>query len=238
MLFVFHWLLGVLAVISSVLLLALALLSQARTARLRRESGEAAARAAYFVEQVRAGGETVRGLGMRTSAITRTGLLRHTALAKTLAASDRGGAFAATSRALRLFLQSMMLGLGAWLAIRGEVTPGIMIAASILLGRALAPIDQAVGQWPLLQHTLAARRSLVRLLSETPEEPERTPLPKPQARLTVENLYVAPPGADAPVVRGVSFRLEPGRAVGLGQVIAGAGADGKRLPAPGGCHCV
>ena len=70
-------LLGVLAVISSVLLLALALLSQARTARLRRESGEAAARAAYFVEQVRAGGETVRGLGMRTSAITRTGLLRH-----------------------------------------------------------------------------------------------------------------------------------------------------------------
>ena len=241
-LFVFHWLLGVLAVISGVLLLALALLSQARTARLRRESGEVSARAAYFVEQVRAGGETVRGLGMRASAVARTGRQRHAALAKTLAASDRGGAFAATSRALRLFLQSMMLGLGAWLAIRGEVTPGIMIAASILLGRALAPIDQAVGQWPLLQHTLAARRSLVRLLSETPEEPERTPLPKPQARLTVENLYVAPPGADAPVVRGVSFRLEPGHrhrgTVGLGQVIAGVGADGKRLPAPGGCHCV
>ena len=222
-LFTFHWLLGVLAVISGVLLLALALLSQARTARLRRESDETGARAAYFVERLRAGGETVRGLGMRTSAIARTGLLRHTALAKTLAASDRGGAFAATSRALRLFLQSMMLGLGAWLAIRGEVTPGIMIAASILLGRALAPIDQAVGQWPLLQHTLAARRSLIRLLSETPEEPERTPLPEPQARLTVENLYVAPPGADAPVVRGVSFRLEPGRAIG----IAGPSASGK-----------
>ena len=144
-LFVFHWLLGVLAVISGVLLLALVLLSQARTARLRRESGEAGARAAYFVERLRAGGETVRGLGMRTAAMARTGRLRHAALARTLAASDRSGAFAATSRALRLFLQSMMLGLGAWLAIRGEVTPGIMIAASILLGRALAPIDQAVG---------------------------------------------------------------------------------------------
>ena len=222
-LFVFHWLLGVLAVISGVLLLALALLSQARTARLRRESGEASARAAYFVEQVRAGGETVRGLGMRASAVARTGRQRHTALAKTLAASDRGGAYAATSRALRLFLQSMMLGLGAWLAIRGEVTPGIMIAASILLGRALAPIDQAVGQWPLLQHTLAARRSLVRLLSETPEEPERTPLPKPPGRLEAVNVVVAPPGAAVPSVRGVSLRLEPGRAIG----IAGPSASGK-----------
>ena len=222
-LFAFHWLLGVLAVVSGVLLLSLALLSQARTVRLRRESGEASARAAHFVEQVRAGGETVRGLGMRTAAIARTGLLRHTALARTLAASDRGGAFAATSRALRLFLQSMMLGLGAWLAIRGEVTPGIMIAASILLGRALAPIDQAVGQWPLLQHTLAARRSLVQLLSETPEEPVRTPLPKPPARLAVENLVVAPPGAEVPSVRGVSLSLEPGRAIG----IAGPSASGK-----------
>ena len=222
-LFTFHWLLGVLAVLSGVLLLSLALLSQVRTARLRRESGEAGARAAHFVERLRAGGETVRGLGMRTSAITRTGLLRHTALAKTVAASDRGGAFAATSRALRLFLQSMMLGLGAWLAIRGEVTPGIMIAASILLGRALAPIDQAVGQWPLMQHTLAARRSLSKLLSETPEEPERTPLPQPQARLAADNLVVMPPGAAVPVVRGVSFQLEPGQAIG----IAGPSASGK-----------
>ena len=222
-LFIFHWLLGALAVLSGVLLLLLALLSQARTARLRRESGEAAARAAHFVERLRAGGETVLGLGMRTSAIARTGRLRHTALARTLAASDRGGAYASSSRALRLFMQSMMLGLGAWLAIRGEVTPGIMIAASILLGRALSPIDQAVAQWPLLQHTLAARRSLTRLLSETPEEPERTPLPKPQARLVVDNLYVVPPGAETPVVRGASFLLEPGRAIG----IAGPSASGK-----------
>ena len=222
-LFTFHWMLGLLAVLSGVLLLALALFSQTRTALLRRESGEASARAAHFVERLRAGGETVRGLGMRTAVIARTGLFRHTALCKTLAASDRGGAYAVTSRALRLFLQSMMLGLGAWLAIRGEATPGIMIAASILLGRALAPIDQAVGQWPLLQHTLAARRSLVRLLSDTPEEPEHTPLPKPQARLAANDLVVRPPGADVPVVRGVSFQLEPGRAVG----IAGPSASGK-----------
>ena len=149
-----------------------------------------------------------------------------------MAASDRGGAYAVTSRTLRLFLQSMMLGLGAWLAIRGEVTPGIMIAASILLGRALAPIDQAVGQWPVLQGALRGRRSLVKLLHETPEEPVRTPLPDPKAVLEAANLVVGAPGAEVPAVKGVSFRLEAGpggrhrRAVGLGQVDPGPGAGG------------
>ena len=222
-LFIFHWMLGLLAVFSGILLVVLALLNSARTARLQSEVGQASARAWHFVEQTRAGGETVRGLGMRGAALARLEALRNTALAKTIAASDRGGAYAVTSRTLRLFLQSMMLGLGAWLAIRGVVTPGIMIAASILLGRALAPIDQAVAQWPVLQRALQARRSLSRLLAETPEPPERTPLPSPRAVLEVENAVVAAPGAKVPAVRSVSFRLEPGEAVG----IAGPSASGK-----------
>ena len=222
-LFVFHWLLGILAVISGVLLVALALVNSARTARLQSGASEATAAAFHFVEQVRAGAETLRGLGMRRAATHRAGALRRTALAGALAASDRGGAYAATSKALRLFLQSMMLGLGAWLAIRGEVTPGIMIAATILLGRALAPIDQAVAQWPVFQRALQGRRSLAGLLRETPEEPERTPLPVPKAVLEAENLVVGAPGASAPAVQGVSFRVEPGEAIG----IAGASATGK-----------
>ena len=222
-LFSFHWLLGVLAVISGLLLVALALLNSVRTARLQAAAGEAASRAFHFVEQVRAGAETVRGLGMRRAATDRAGALRNAALTDTVAASDRGGAYAAASKTLRLFLQSMMLGLGAWLAIRGEVTPGIMIAASILLGRALAPIDQAVAQWPMFQRALQGRRSLAGLLLETPEEPERTPLPAPKALLEAENLVVAAPGAQVPAVRGVSFRLEPGHALG----IAGPSASGK-----------
>ena len=222
-LFTFHWMLGMLAVSSGALLLALALLNQARTSRLQGEAGEASARAAHVVEQVRAGGETVRGLGMRSATLARSRALRDRALARTVAASDRGGAFAAGSRTLRLFMQSMMLGLGAWLAIRAEVTPGIMIAASILLGRALAPIDLAVGQWPVLQRALRARRSLAELLGTTPEEPARTPLPVPEARLEAENVVVMAPGAEVAAVRGVSLRLEPGRAVG----IAGPSASGK-----------
>ena len=223
MLFAFHWLLGLLAVLSGALLLALALLSQTRTSRLRTEAGQASAHAFHFVERIRAGGETVRGLGMRAAVVARTARQRRLALTRTLAASDRAGAYAATSRALRLFLQSMMLGLGAWLAIRGEVTPGIMIAAAILLGRALAPIDQAVNQWPLLQNALLARRSLARMLSETPQEPVLTPLPDPQGLLEADRLFVVPPGAPKPSVAGVSLRVEPGEAI----AIAGPSASGK-----------
>ena len=231
-LFAFHWLLGLLAVFSGVLLMVLALLNQMRTARLQAEAGEASAHAFVLTEQMRAGGETVQGLGMRAAAMARLAAVRNGALSHTLAASDRGGAFAATSRTLRLFLQSMMLGLGAWLAIQGAITPGIMIAASILLGRALAPIDLAVAQWPLLQRALQGRRALARLLEETPEAPVRTPLPEPEpatlrakglALLTVEDLVVGAPGAAVPAVRGVSFQVEPGKAVG----IAGPSASGK-----------
>ena len=223
MLFTFHWLLGVLAVVSGVLLVTLALLNSKRTSRLQAAAGLASARASHFVEQLRAGGETVRGLGMRVPATVRAGVLRNEALEHTIASSDRGGAYATASRTLRLFLQSMMLGLGAWLAIRGEVTAGIIIAASILLGRALAPIDQAVAQWPMLQRALQGRRLLAKLLHETPEEPDHTSLPVPEAALEVENLVVVAPGAKLAAVRGVTFRLEPGSAIG----IAGPSASGK-----------
>ena len=222
-LFMFHWMLGALAVFSGVLLLLIALLNQARTARLQREVSEAHNRSQHFVEEMRAGSETVHGLGMQDAVIARSGQYRDELLERSLAASDRSGFFHVTSKTLRLFLQSMMLGLGAWLAIHGQVSFGVMIAASILLGRALAPIDQAVAQWPQLQRVLAARRSLAALLEETPPEQPRTTLPEPRAILEAQAVTVAAPGAKAPAVRGASFRLEPGQAVG----IAGPSASGK-----------
>ncbi len=207
-LFSFHWLLGLLAVFSGCLLILIAFLNQAGTASLQREVAEASIRSGYFIEQMRAGGETVRGLGMYDAVVARAGALRDVLLDRTLAASDRGGFFTVVSRTLRLFLQSMMLGLGAWLAILGEVTPGVMIASSILLGRALAPIDQAVGYWPILQRALAARRSLAALLTETPPEEPHTALPAPRAILEAQSLTVAAPGARVAAPR---FVWSPGR---------------------------
>ena len=222
-LFMFHWTLGALAVFSGVLLLLIAHLNQARTARLQQEVGEAHNRSTHFVEQMRASSETVQGLGMQDAVIARSGALRDELLDRALAASDRSGFFGVTSKTLRLFLQSMMLGLGAWLAIHGQVSFGVMIAASILLGRALAPIDQAVAQWPQLQRVLAARRSLAELLRQTPPEQARTALPQPHAIMEAQGLTVAAPGATVPAVRGATFRLEPGQAAG----IAGPSASGK-----------
>ena len=222
-LFMFHWTLGALAVFSGVLLLLIALLNQARTARLQQEVGEAHNRSTHFVEQMRASSETVQGLGMQDAVIARSGALRDELLDRTLAASDRSGFFGVTAKTLRLFLQSMMLGLGAWLAIHGQVSFGVMIAASILLGRALAPIDQAVAQWPQLQRVLAARRSLAELLRQTPPEQARTTLPQPRAIMEAQGLTVAAPGATVSAVRGATFRLEPGQAAG----IAGPSASGK-----------
>ena len=222
-LFMFHWMLGVLAVFSGALLLLLALLNQARTAKLQREVGDAHNRSAHFVEEMRAGSETVQGLGMQDAVIARSGELRDEMLDRSLAVSDRGGFFLVTSKTLRLFLQSMMLGLGAWLAIHGQASFGVIIAASILLGRALAPIDQAVAQWPQLQRVRAARRSLAELLEQTPPEQARTSLPTPRAILEAQGLTVVAPGARVPAVRGASFRLEPGQAAG----IAGPSASGK-----------
>ena len=222
-LFMFHWMLGVLAVFAGCVLLVIALANQAGTARLQEEARNAAVRSGHFIEQMRAGGETVQGLGMHDAVVARSAALRDTVLDRSLAVSHRNGFYGVLSRTLRLFFQSMMLGLGAWLAIQGEVTPGIMIAASILLGRALAPVDQAVAQWPMLQRVLAARRSLAALLQETPPEETRTTLPAPRAVLEAQGLTVVAPGAKVAVVRGASLRLEPGQAAG----IAGASAAGK-----------
>ncbi len=221
--FVFHPLLGILAVVSGVLLLALTLVNQSRTKTLSDEAVTAGEEAAHIANEFRRGAETVRGLGMRDAAIGRALAAWRRALDATIAASDLGGAFSVTTRTLRLFLQSMMLGLGAWLAIRGEVTPGVMIAASILLGRALAPIDQAAGQWPLFQRALQARRSLSKLLSGHPAEPEPLALPAAEGVLEARDLMVVPPGAKKPTVFNVSFRLEPGSAMG----VAGPSGSGK-----------
>ena len=222
-LFTFHWMMGVLAVFSGCLLLVVALINQARTGTLQGEAVEATARSEHFIEQVRAGGETVLGLGMLDAVLSRSAALRDRLLDRTLATSDRNGLYGVITRTLRLFLQSMMLGLGAWLALRGELTPGFMIAGSILLGRALAPIDQAVGHWPRLQRAVVAWRSLGTLLRETPPEPVRTALPEPRAVLEAQNLMVAPPGARFAVVRQASLRLQAGQAAG----IAGPSASGK-----------
>jgi ATP-binding cassette subfamily C protein len=137
------------------------------------------------------------------------------ALSSHMLASDRSGLLTSLSRTLRLVFQSAVLGVGAYLALRHEVSPGVMIAASIIMSRALAPIETAVSQWPQFQ---SFRRSWARLKSflvEVPKAPSRMELPAPSGKLSVDNLSAYVPGAEKPIVGGISFVLEKGDGLGI-----------------------
>lgn len=177
-------------------------------------------------DQIRSEAEMVQALGMREAAFTRWKKLRADALDQQITSTDVGGTFSSITKSLRLFLQSAMLGLGAWIVLRGEMTPGAMIAGSILMGRALAPVEMLVGQWAMVQRAQKGWNTLAQLLSEVLPEPQRTPLPKPAAKLDVQNLTLVAPGEQQAALRMVSFTVEPGQAVG---VIGPSGAGKSSL---------
>jgi ATP-binding cassette, subfamily C, bacterial len=159
--------------------------------------------------------ELIRALGMEASAFGRWHRQRHLALGEGMRAADLVGGFTATTRSVRLFLQSAILGLGAYLVLQSDITAGAMIAGSILLGRALAPIEMVIGQWGAIAEAAQAWRRLANLLGLEAPAPVRMALPRPKALLEVSQVSVVPPGARVPSLRGVGFRVEPGQAVGV-----------------------
>ena len=213
--FLFHPLLGLVAAGGGAVLVALALFNQLRTRGPAAEAERAAREAEALGETLRQNAETVRALGMRRAGLGRWLRLRGEALGHQIAASDRNGACAATSRALKFYLQALILAAGAWLVLGEEISAGMMIAASILLGRALAPVEQAIGQWGLGQRALRGWRTLGELLDRMPAEPARTALPAPSGRLAVQDVTILGPEGGAPLLRGIRFRVEPGTALGV-----------------------
>jgi ATP-binding cassette subfamily C protein len=221
--FLFHPWLGWLAVAGGAILLVFTFANQTLTRQPVAEAARAGEAADRMGEQLRAEAETVQSLGMMGAVFARWEALRHRAMEAALAGTDRGGVFGTTSRAMRLFLQSAMLGLGAFLVLRAELSAGAMIAASILMGRGLAPIEQAIGGWEAIHRGRQGWRALARLLSDVPPEAQRTAMPVPAARLVADNLSVVPPGEKIATLRMVSFTLEPGQALG----VIGTSGSGK-----------
>jgi ATP-binding cassette, subfamily C, bacterial len=213
--FVFHPWLGWLAVAGGALLILITALNQWATMHPGTEASRASAEADRIVGQMHREAELVRSLGMQDAGFARWQAARGRSLHGTVATSDRSGLFTATTRTLRLMLQSAMLGLGAFLVLRGQITAGAMIAASIMLGRALAPIEAAIGQWQPVQAAMHGWSRLAGLLGETPPPAPRTELPRPRAILEARQLTVLPPGARQATLRMVSFRVEPGQALGV-----------------------
>ena len=221
--FVFHAWMGWLAVGAALVLVLLALANQAATRRPLEVAAQTAFQAEAAGQQLRAESETIGALGMRESAFRRWQQARGLSLRTSIEAQDAGGTYSALIRAFRLFVQSAMLGLGAFLVLRGQMTSGAMIAGSILLGRALQPIETIVGQWAILQRGREGWANLAVLLGEVPEESRRTALPRPKGRLEAEQVTVVPPGEQAATLRMISFKVEPGQAVG----VVGVSGSGK-----------
>lgn len=224
--FAFHPYLGILALVGGATLILLAFLNQTNTKAPLTLTNNQTLAAERMSDLIKSESETVQALGMTGASFDRWQRARSAALASSILAGDKAGLFGSLSKTFRLFLQSAMLGLGAWLVLQGELSAGAMIAGSILMGRALAPVEQAIGQWAVVTRAQQAWVRLSLLLTRQPEEPPRTALPRPTGRLEAQNLTVIPPGDTQAVLRAVSFDLHPGQALG---VIGPSGAGKSTL---------
>ncbi len=223
---VFHAWLGLLALVGGGLLIVLTILNQIVTKSPAQQMFEAAAQAERLATQLKAEAEMVTALGLRDAGFARWLTLRRDAARFTLQYSDRAGRFTIAIKAFRMFLQSAMLGLAAYLVLQNQVTAGAMIASSILMGRALAPVELMVGQWSVLQQARLGWRNLVTLLDTVEPSPARMALPQPKAVLTAESLTLVAPGQSQAALKMVSFKVEPGQAMG---VIGPSGAGKSTL---------
>jgi ATP-binding cassette subfamily C protein EexD len=223
LMFAFQPLFGWLSVLGAVLLIVVAVLQERRSAPLLREANRDATVSQAGLARSLSNADAIEGLGMAAQLSRRWAVAYDRVLMGQTRASERAGLYVTSSRVVRLVLQSAVLGVGAWLVLNEQMSPGIMIAGSILLGRALAPIDQLTNHW---KGFVAARGQFSRLndwLTRVPVLQARMSLPAPTGAVTVEGLVVVPPGAQVPALHGVSFVAEAGDIIG----VVGPSAAGK-----------
>ncbi|MBX3578516.1 MAG: type I secretion system permease/ATPase [Rhizobiaceae bacterium] len=221
--FLFHFWLGMTAVLGALILTALTILAEVRTKAPSREAATLASKRLQLAEATRRNNEAVQAMGFGDRVSLRWTTINAEYLAANERASDIAGSLGTVSKILRLVLQSAILAVGAWLVIHGEATGGVMIAASIMMSRALAPIDTAIAYWKSFVSARDSWRRLTNLLSAMPDTDTTVALPAPVAAVAVENVSVVPPGDRTLVVQDVSFSLSKG--AGLG--VIGPSASGK-----------
>ncbi len=222
--FLLHPAIGVLTLVGGAVLFLLAWLNE-RDSRPRLKRAIQSSNAAYASQDGMTGQtEIVRALGMRQASINRQLHQRHSATSQYADAQFSGGKYSGAIKFLRLALQSASLGLAAYLAVKGEMSAGAIIAASVLLSRAVAPIEALVGAWPSLVQARASWTTLQELFASTAGvDKPRTALPDPRGLLQVEGIAVRLPGTEQPQLKGVSLTLNPGQTLG----VVGPSGSGK-----------
>ena len=215
LIFLFHPLLGAIALAGSLAMLVLALLNEKLTRRPLERTQAQARQAGRFIDVAARHAELVEALGMLPAVTRRWSALNEAALQEHCRASGVGAGFSGFTKFARQLIQIAMLAAGAHLVLSQQVTAGIMIAATILLGRALAPVEALVGGWRSLVEARAAWRRLQALFAANPPIEPPTELPVPAGAVRVEQLGFRFPGAERIILRSVSFGLEAGEALGV-----------------------
>ncbi len=213
--FLIHPWLGLVATAGAIVLFAMTLLTERASRAPARLAAQDAGMRSVMVEAHRRNSETIVAMGMAGSLAQRWAGVNNRYIAAVGRLSDVASSYGSVSKVLRLLLQSMILGLGAYLVIKQELTAGAMIAASIMMGRALAPIETAIANWRAF---VAARQSITRLsetLARAAPKRAATALPRPARSLEVEQVTVVAPGGATPIVAGVRFGLKSGEALGI-----------------------
>jgi ATP-binding cassette, subfamily C, type I secretion system permease/ATPase len=223
MMFLLHPVLGGLALFGAIILFICALFNEILTRKSLAEASHHSIKAMAQAEATARNADVVEAMGMMPQLMERWNKTNSEALSLQAKASDRGGIISSFSKFFRMALQIGVSSAGAWLVIAGDMTPGAMIAGSLIMGRALGPVEQAIGTW---KGFISARSAYARLrdrLNETEFDQKAMPLPRPKGAIEVDSVGYVHPGSSEPVLRSVSFKINPGEIVGL----IGPTASGK-----------
>lgn len=213
--FLVHPVLGWISVFGAIVLALLAYVNESWSRSALQEANRVSARAFGEADVTIRNAETIVAMGMLPGLLHRWHELNGVGAQSMGQATDRMSYIASAAKFWRMMLQVAILGAGAWLVVHREMTGGSMIAASIIMGRAVAPFEQAISVWKVLISAQAAYRRLTELLQGYNDKPAITSLPRPKGKLTVESLIYAPPGAPEPTIQQVQFAVEPGEVLAV-----------------------
>ena len=221
--FLTHWVMGVAAILGALLLMIIAWASENTSRQPLGQANKAAAQSLELAETGQRNAEAITAMGMLGAYRARWQKANSEALAWQIVAADRLGTMSSLSKTMRLLWQSLMLAIGAALAVKGEISAGSIIAGTIIFGRALAPVEQAIGHWRSFVKAKDSYRKLDDLLRKEPDIAPKTALPKPNGHIEVTNLRVAAPDTRTLILSNINFEVMPGQML----AVIGPSASGK-----------
>lgn len=213
--FLFDPFLGLFALVGTIVLVVLAFVNETVSKKPLEEANAVAVTSGTLATNNLRNAEVIAAMGMLPNLMSRWLTLNNRFLQLQAEASQKTGTITSITKFVRVSMQSLILGLGALLALEGEITPGMMIVATILMGRALSPVEQLIGVWKSWSSARTAYHRLTELLETNPARETGMALPKPVGKLSVEGVTAAPPGATTAVLKNLSFAATPGEVLGI-----------------------